>query len=41
MMEDGSYGELSKKWFDIDIMNSEYAKEYFANNKQVTIAYKE
>lgn len=33
MMEDGSYGELSKKWFDIDIMNSEYAKEYFANNK--------
>ena len=32
MMEDGSYAELSKKWFNIDVMETKSAKEYFAAN---------
>ena len=32
MIEDGSYGELCKKWFDLDVMETQPAKDYFAAN---------
>ena len=32
MMEDGSYAELCKKWFKIDVMETQPAKDYFAQN---------
>lgn len=32
MMEDGSYAELCKKWFNIDVMETQPAKDYFAKN---------
>lgn len=32
MMEDGSYSELCKKWFNIDVMETKSAQEYFAAN---------
>lgn len=32
MMKDGSYSELCKKWFNLDVMESKSAKDYFAAN---------
>ena len=32
MIADGSYGELCEKWFGMDVMESQPAKDYFAAN---------
>ena len=31
IIEDGTHKQLSEKWFDYDVMETEFAKEYKAN----------